>query len=85
MYPWNSSKNKRQYFVWLIGTRHDGLRNTGKDCWQGCSGKQGKCEWCGERGKCCRKGLIENECDGLLGIEGRGNVCVGQSRTGIFN
>merc|ERR1711998_37520 len=43
-----------------------GLKNAGKDCWNGCNHKQGKCSWCGTGGICCRKGWKDksNGCDG---------------------
>ena len=37
---------------------HDALKNGGKDCWNGCNKKQGKCDWCGADGFCCRMGWI---------------------------
>merc|ERR1711988_2016327 len=53
------------------------LMHAGEDCWSGCSATQGPCDWCGS-GLCCRKGWSDtsNGCDGTLGIEGQGHVCV---------
>ena len=39
----------------------------GEDCWDGCNKQQGKCEWCGSEGYCCRQGWEGNECDGTFG------------------
>merc|ERR1711935_1265268 len=54
---------------------HDALENGGKDCWNGCNKKQGKCDWCGADGFCCRMGWIGNECDGSFG-GAYGHQCV---------
>merc|ERR1712050_771507 len=48
------------------------LRNTGQDCFNHCNQKQGKCNWCGNKGYCCRKWsdkwkLISGGCDGTFG------------------
>jgi len=45
------------------------LKNKGKNCWSSCKSKQGKCEWCGSKGYCCRKGWKDknNGCDGSFG------------------
>lgn len=53
------------------------LQNGGKDCWDACNAKQGPCEFCGG-GVCCRKGHEDksNGCDGNLGVDGKGHVCV---------
>ena len=32
------------------------LENNGEDCWDGCNQLQGKCDWCGSCGYCCRIG-----------------------------
>ena len=50
------------------------LQNAGKDCWNGCKKEQGKCDWCGADGWCCRKGWVGNGCDGNIG--GGGHQCV---------
>jgi hypothetical protein len=56
-----------------------GVANFGTDCWNQCGGQQGKCSFCGT-GMCCRKGWHDtgNGCDGSLGVQGRGHVCVPQ-------
>merc|ERR1712166_609003 len=54
---------------------HDALKNGGKDCWNGCNKKQGKCTWCGTDGFCCRMGWIGNGCDGSFG-GAYGHQCV---------
>ena len=51
------------------------MENGGKDCWNGCSQKQGKCDWCGADGWCCRKDWAGNGCDGTFGGE-KGHQCV---------
>ena len=43
------------------------LANDGVDCWQGCNKKQGKCDWCGTEGWCCRMNWKGNGCDGSIG------------------
>ena len=43
------------------------LENVGKDCWTGCNQNQGKCDWCGSSGWCCRKNWFGNGCDGSFG------------------
>merc|ERR1712227_847940 len=59
------------------GTETLGVRNYGKDCWNGCRHKQGKCGWCGS-GMCCRLGWPNHKhgCNGKMGIRGRGHVCI---------
>jgi len=54
------------------------VEHYGEDCWSGCSATQGKCDWCGSGGICCRKGWDDhsNGCDGILGMAGKGHVCV---------
>merc|ERR1719491_2631883 len=47
----------------------------GGSCWNGCNKKQGKCDWCGADGFCCRMGWIGNECDGSFG-GANGHQCV---------
>merc|ERR1712066_476384 len=42
-------------------------KNLGKDCWTGCKYKQGRCNWCGTSGMCCRIGWTGNGCDGTMG------------------
>ena len=53
------------------------LQNPGDDCWDGCNRQQGRCSWCGT-GMCCRHNWqnTSNGCSGVLGIPGRGHVCV---------
>ena len=60
-----------------------GLEHKGEDCWVGCHYQQGPCAWCGT-GTCCRKGWADtaNGCDGSLGMEGLGHVCVPQPAVG---
>ena len=48
------------------------LENSGKNCWVKCNNKQGKCDWCGKGGYCCKKGWHESNptshgCDGSFG------------------
>ena len=62
------------------------IANKGKDCWKGCEKTQGRCEWCGTEGWCCRLGWEGNGCDGSMGAEGMGHVCTGKGnyRSKIF-
>jgi len=48
------------------------LKNAGAECWNHCNGQQGACDWCGFKGKCCRKGWDDtsNGCDGTFGGQG---------------
>merc|ERR1711902_183271 len=44
------------------------LKNTGTDCWSKCNAIQGRCDWCGTEGFCCRKNWdAGNGCDGSFG------------------
>ena len=43
------------------------LKHGGEGCWRKCNQKEGKCDWCGTEGLCCRKGYQGNGCDGSLG------------------
>ena len=43
------------------------LENVNKDCWFQCNKQQGKCNWCGTDGWCCKAGTIGNGCDGTFG------------------
>ena len=54
------------------------IANKGKDCWKGCEKTQGRCEWCGTEGWCCRLGWEGNGCDGSMGAKGMGHVCTGK-------
>merc|ERR1712110_1314605 len=55
---------------------NQGVLNEGKDCWGGCHQRQGRCQqYCGD-GYCCRYGWTGGGCNGLLGIQGKGHVCV---------
>jgi len=47
--------------------KKEGLKNGDKDCWNGCNKKEGKCNWCGPDGWCCRKNWVGNGCDGSVG------------------
>ena len=57
------------------------LNNGGKDCWDGCNKKQGKCGWCGKDGWCCRKGWMGNGCDGTFGGPGNHRCAL---KTGMY-
>merc|ERR1711934_295405 len=56
-------------------------KHYGQDCWRGCKGKQGACNWCGS-GVCCRYGWRRsgNGCSKKDGIRGRGHVCVPKAK-----
>ena len=58
------------------------LENSGKNCWDKCNG-QGKCDWCGKGGYCCRKGWDDTShgCDGSFG--GVGHACALKPKCGI--
>ena len=43
------------------------MENGGKNCLVGCNKEQGKCDWCGMDGWCCRKDWVGNGCDGTFG------------------
>ena len=63
------------------------LKNAGKDCWPGCKGKQGKCDWCGRKGYCCRKDWPAGDgCDGIFGGENQ-HICIRkpEGNSTIFN
>ena len=49
------------------------MENGGKDCFDVCK-KQGRCDWCGMDGWCCRKDRVGNGCDGTFG--GLNHQCV---------
>ena len=46
-----------------------------KGCFAKCGKKSGPCEDCGPNGLCCKRGLIENGCDGNMGKRGH-HTCV---------
>ena len=43
------------------------LENGGKECYHECNLQQGKCNWCGPEGWCCRLNWVGNGCDGNIG------------------
>ena len=43
------------------------LDNAGEECWWECNKQQGKCDWCGTEGWCCRIDWTGNGCDGSIG------------------
>ena len=54
------------------------LAHSGEECWLSkykCNKQEGKCDWCGTEGWCCRKDFIGNGCDGSFGGES-GHRCV---------
>ena len=51
------------------------LENSGEKCWGKCNGQDGKCDWCGTKGWCCRKNKIANGCDGTFGGNGVHHEC----------
>ena len=52
------------------------LENGGEKCWGRCNKQEGKCDWCGTEGWCCRKDRIGNGCDGTFGGSGVFNTGV---------
>ena len=61
------------------------MQHSGENCWAGCNGKQGKCDWCGTEGYCCRKnyGTISNGCDDTFGGE-NDHTCVLKPSNDLF-
>ena len=47
----------------------DLLENDGKACWSECNQQEGRCNWCGTEGWCCKKNSSGNGCNGLFGGE----------------
>ena len=43
------------------------MEHGGEDCYNECNGQEGKCDWCGPDGWCCRKNWAKNGCDGTIG------------------
>ena len=57
------------------------VKNTGKDCWDPCNQQSGPCgPFCGRDGFCCKKGEVENGCNGNTGGNGR-HECVVKPRS----
>ena len=55
------------------------VQNENDECWNRCGAKQGPChEFCGNDGRCCRIDWIGCGCDGTMGKERTGHVCVGK-------
>ena len=55
-----------KYFNLWLSTL--GLEHGGEECYNyKCNQKNGKCDWCGTRGYCCRKGHKGGGCDGSFG------------------
>ena len=61
-----SSKN--QLFIEFIKITAAELRHKDEHCWDECNKIQGRCNWCGSKGYCCRKNWkAGNGCDGSFG------------------
>ena len=58
------------------------MENGDKECWGKCNSKEGKCDWCGPNGLCCRKHTVGNGCDGTIG--GPGNHQCDLNPTGKY-
>ena len=44
--------------------------NQGKNCGWGCGCRCGlnkQCNYCGKKGLCCKQGVAEGKCDGIVG------------------
>ena len=54
--------------TWLFF--QDLLQNGGEDCLHDCNYQEGKCDWCGTDGWCCRINSVGNGCDGSFGGPG---------------
>ena len=63
----NKKNSEDTLFLYVLGSQN--LENGGIDCYTGCNQQQGKCDWCGMDGWCCRKGIdwVGNGCDGTFG------------------
>ena len=63
------------------------LKNRGIDCWQPCSKKSGKCEYCGTGNKCCRKGWegVESSCSSSEGGNGYHTCISGHTKSTLNN
>ena len=46
------------------------MQNGGEDCLHDCNYQEGKCDWCGTDGWCCRINSVGNGCDGSFGGPG---------------
>ena len=52
------------------------LKHKDEHCWDECNKIQGRCNWCGSKGYCCRKNWkAGNGCDGSFGGTNH-HVCV---------
>ena len=60
-------------FFWIISV--PGLINGRDQCWSECNKRDGKCDFCGSNGYCCRKGYNNNGCDGKIGGNDH-HICV---------
>jgi len=66
---WCPNEPERMHCAKTCGYCHgdEDLKHAGEQCWWGCNQKQGKCDYCGADGWCCRKNWIGNGCDGSFG------------------
>ena len=51
------------------------LENQGVGCWARC-GHTGPCEFCGDTGACCKKGIVHAACAGTAGLSLWRHTCV---------
>ena len=65
-YEKENRKILRTHFPYVLG--YQNLENGGISCYSECNQIQGKCDWCGTDGWCCRKDWVGNGCDGTFGI-----------------
>ena len=49
-----------------IGLESNELQNQGEDCLDVCR-TQGKCDFCGSKGWCCKQGFVGSGCNGIFG------------------
>merc|ERR1719205_367778 len=60
------------------------LENGGKECYRECNTQQGKCNWCGPDGWCCRKDWVGNGCDGTIGGPSNHQCVLNSKSTGVI-
>lgn len=61
-----------------------GLINGRDQCWSECNKRDGKCDFCGSNGFCCRKGYNKYGCDGKIGGNDH-HICVTYPGPGLEN
>ena len=85
---WLSRPQSKLGYEVSVSRKEPILANAGKDCYEKCSRKQGRCKWCGKEGMCCSQSAygtdewgdvkevgFKNGCDGTFGGKTR-HECV---------